>query len=277
MTVKSIMSRIVLITIGSLIFAIGINYFAIPNKLAEGGVIGIALVLHYVLDWSTGLVTYILNIILIGIGYKFLDKHMMGYTLYGVAALSIALWVTEGIGQPVVDDTLLAPIYAGLFVGAGVGITFRSGATSGGTQIVSKMLNQYFGWSMASATLVIDLFVIGASVFVIGQKKAMLTLIAIYVGAKAIDFIVDGMNIRKAVTIISDDSELVLEKINENFTRGVTVFNGQGGYTKEKKNVLFAVVNFQETVRLQRLVEEVDSEAFVVIHDVRGAFGGGFK
>ncbi|MYL34177.1 DUF2179 domain-containing protein [Pontibacillus yanchengensis] len=274
---RQVINRIVLIIFGSILFALGVNYFAIPNQLAEGGIIGITIVLHYVFDWSTGLTSFLLNIALIGVGYKFLDKKMMGYTLFGVVALSLSLWATENIGNPVVDDTLLAPLYAGLFVGAGVGVIFRSGATSGGTQIISKMLNQYFGWSMASATLIIDLIVIGASVFVIGQKKAMLTLVAIYVGAKVIDFIVDGMNIRKAITIISDDSDHVLQEINANLSRGVTILNGKGGYLKEEKNVLYAVVNWQETVKLQRLVNRVDPEAFVVIHDVRGAFGGGFK
>ncbi|WP_036831710.1 YitT family protein [Pontibacillus litoralis] len=269
--------KLMLITIGSFLFAFGINYFAIPNNLSEGGVIGIAIVLYYVFGWSTGLVTYILNIALILIGYKFLDKKTMGYTLYGIAALSFFLWATEGIGNPVVDDSLLAPIYTGVFVGVGLGITFLSGATSGGTQIISKMFNQYFGWSMALSILVIDLLVVGASVFVIGQKKALLTLISIYVGAKAIDYIVDGLHVRKAVTIISTDSETVLNKINQHFTRGVTVFNAKGGYSNQRKDVLYAVVRSQETVKLQKLVAKVDPDAFVVIHDVRSAFGGGFK
>jgi uncharacterized membrane-anchored protein YitT (DUF2179 family) len=269
--------KTLLILIGSIIFSLGINYFAIPNQLSEGGVIGITIVLYYIFGWSPGIMSFVLNSILFIIGYKFLDRQMMFYTILGSFLSSFSLWLTEDIGNPVHTDTLLSPLYAGLFVGAGIGIILRTGATMGGTQILASIMNQYFGWSMAKGILIFDLIIIGGSVFVIGQEKAMLTVVAVYVGVKVIDFFVDGMNVRKAVTIISDDSETVLEQINTNLTRGVTVLQGHGGYTKNQKKVLFAVVDKQEMIKLQRIVNKVDPEAFVVIHDVRGAFGGGFK
>ncbi|WLR51962.1 YitT family protein [Bacillus tianshenii] len=269
--------KIVLIIVGSIVFSIGINYFAIPNQLSEGGVIGITVVLHYLFQWSPGLVSFILNIILLGVGYKFLERQMIFYTIFGVIASSFSLWLTEDLGTPIQTESLLAPIYAGLFVGTGLGVIFRAGATSGGTQILAMMMNKYFDWSIAKGILIFDLIVIGGSVFVIGQEKALLTLIAVYVGARAIDFIVDGLNIKKAVTIISNDPEHVLEQINDRMNRGVTVLQGHGGYTKHNKKVLYAVVDKQEAVKLHRIVDQVDPNAFIVTHDVRSAFGGGFK
>lgn len=271
------LNKIFMITIGAFIFSLGINYFAVPNQLAEGGIIGIAVVLYYVFGWSTGLVNFILNVILIIIGFRLLSRKSMAYTILGVVLSSLFLWWTQGWGEPLQSESLLAPLYAGIMVGAGIGLIFRTGASSGGTAIIARILNKYLGWSMAQGVLVIDIIVISISSFVIGLEKALLTLVAIYVGAKVIDYIVDGMNVRKAVTIISDQADEVLEQINTKFTRGVTVFNAEGGYTKKDRKVLYAVVDKQEMVRLQRLVDKVDEDAFVAIHDVRSAFGGGFK
>ncbi|WP_181349581.1 YitT family protein [Thalassobacillus sp. CUG 92003] len=272
-----VLNKILLIVAGAFLFSLGINYFAIPNQLSEGGVIGITVVLHYLFGWSTGLVNLLLNAILIALGYRLLTKGVMGYTIFGVVVSSFFLWFTEGWGAPFSSDSLLAPLYAGLFVGAGIGLIFRAGATSGGTQIIARILNQYFGWSMAQGILVADVIVIFASSFVIGIEKALLTLVAIYVGARVIDFIVDGMQVRKAVTIISDQADDVLELINSHFTRGVTVFPAEGGYLKQQRKVLYAVVDKQEMVKLNRLIQRVDEDAFIAIHDVRSAFGGGFK
>lgn len=269
--------KVLMILVGALVFSLGINFFAVPNQLAEGGVIGIAVVLYYVFGWSTGLINALLNFILIIVGFRLLSRRSMGYTILGVVASSFFLWFTQEWGEPLESDSLLAPLYAGIMVGAGIGLIFRTGASSGGTAIIARILNKYLGWSMAQGVLIIDIIVIGVSSFVIGLEKALLTLVAIYVGAKVIDYIVDGMNVRKAVTIISDQSEEVLEQINTKFTRGVTVFNAEGGYTKADRKVLYAVVDKQEMVRLQRLVSRVDEEAFVAIHDVRSAFGGGFR
>ncbi|WP_243290752.1 YitT family protein [Bacillus sp. FJAT-47783] len=267
----------VFIIVGSLIFALGINYFAIPNKLSEGGVIGITVVLHYLFDWSPGLVNFILNGILMLVGYRYLDKKTMYYTLLCVIFSSGFLYLTKDFGNPIHVDTLLAALYAGIFVGIGLGLIFRAGGTSGGSSILAQMAKEYLGWSIAKGIFVFDLMVIGGSLFVIGQEKAMYTLVAVFVGVKVMDFILQGLDARKAVTIISDRPDLILKNINQNISRGVTVFKGYGGYSKNNKDVLYAVVNQQEVLAIRKLVNEIDPDAFVVIHDVRGAFGGGFK
>ena len=269
--------EIALITIGSLLFAIGINYFAIPNRLSEGGIIGLTVVTYYLFDWSPGIVNFGLNAILLAVGYKFFDKKTMVYTIIGIVETSLFLYVTEHIEYQVNSDTLLAALFAGVFVGIGLGCMFKAGGTSGGSAILARLANQYLGWSVGKGVLIIDIVVIAGSVFIIGQEKAMYTLVAVFVGAKVIDFIVEGMDTKTAVTIISNQPDLIRETITKNMTRGVTVLEGRGGYTGKNKEVLYVVINKQELVKLKQVISRVDEDAFVVIHDVRDVLGGGFK
>ncbi|MBJ8072790.1 hypothetical protein BWGOE4_02020 [Bacillus mycoides] len=269
--------EIALITIGSLLFAIGINYFAIPNRLSEGGIIGLTVVTYYLFDWSPGIVNFGLNAILLAVGYKFFDKKTMVYTIIGIVETSLFLYVTEHIQYQVNSDTLLAALFAGVFVGIGLGCMFKAGGTSGGSAILAQLANQYLGWSVGKGVLIIDIVVIAGSVFIIGQEKAMYTLVAVFVGAKVIDFIVEGMDTKTAVTIISNQPDLIRETITKNMTRGVTVLEGRGGYTGKNKEVLYVVINKQELVKLKQVISRVDEDAFVVIHDVRDVLGGGFK
>ncbi|MEC5239635.1 YitT family protein [Bacillus mycoides] len=269
--------EITLITIGSLLFAIGINYFAIPNRLSEGGIIGLTVVTYYLFDWSPGIVNFGLNAILLAVGYKFFDKKTMVYTIIGIVETSLFLYVTEHIEYQVNSDTLLAALFAGVFVGIGLGCMFKAGGTSGGSAILARLANQYLGWSVGKGVLIIDIVVIAGSVFIIGQEKAMYTLVAVFVGAKVIDFIVEGMDTKTAVTIISNQPDLIRETITKNMTHGVTVLEGRGGYTGKNKEVLYIVINKQELVKLKQVISRVDEDAFVVIHDVRDVLGGGFK
>ncbi|MEK4575714.1 YitT family protein [Bacillus sp. FSL E2-8868] len=269
--------EITLITIGSLLFAIGINYFAIPNRLSEGGIIGLTVVTYYLFDWSPGIVNFGLNAILLAVGYKFFDKKTMVYTIIGIVETSLFLYVTEHIEYQVNSDTLLAALFAGVFVGIGLGCMFKAGGTSGGSAILARLANQYLGWSVGKGVLIIDIVVIAGSIFIIGQEKAMYTLVAVFVGAKVIDFIVEGMDTKTAVTIISNQPDLIRETITKNMTRGVTVLEGRGGYTGKNKEVLYIVINKQELVKLKQVISRVDEDAFVVIHDVRDVLGGGFK
>ena len=268
--------NIILGTLGSLLFALGINLFAIPNGIAEGGVIGITIISYYLFGWSPAFINFLLNLLLIIIGFKMLKRNEMIYSIAVIVISSIFLWLTEDWGVSLSGDSLLAPIFAGLLIGAGLGIVFRLGFTFGGTTIIASILKKKIGLSMSKGVLMLDVAVILAGSLVIGLEKTLLTLISVYVTSKVIDYLVDGLNVRKAVTIISDDADEVLASINNHFKRGVTVFPAEGGYTKHSKKVLYAVVDRQEMVKLQRLVEQVDSKAFVAIHDIKSAFGGGF-
>lgn len=263
--------------LGSLIFAIGVNYFAIPNMLSEGGVIGITIITYYLFEWSPGLVSLILNLALVGIGYKFFNKRTIIYTIITIIFMSVFLELTKNWGEQLGNDTLLAALFAGLFVGGGLGLIFRVGGTSGGATTVARMMQQWLGWSVGKAMLVIDITVILLSAFVIGKEKAMFTLVAVYVGAKVIDKIVDGADDRKAVMIISKHQEDIRQELLTTMGRGVTILDGRGGYTLEKQAILYIIINQTEIVQLRRILERVDEDAYVTINNVQEIFKRGFK
>ncbi|WP_301108767.1 YitT family protein [Sporosarcina sp.] len=263
--------------IGSLFFALGINYFAIPNMLSEGGVIGITIITYYLFEWSPGLVNFIINLALIVIGYKFFNKKTIIYTLITIVFTSIFLELTKTWGEQLGNDTLLAALFAGVFVGTGLGIIFRVGGTSGGATTLARLMQQFLGWSVGKSMLVIDITVISLSVFVIGKEKAMYTLVAVFIGAKIIDKIVDGADDRKAVMIISKHQENIRQELLNTMGRGVTILEGRGGYTLETQPILYVIINQTEVVQLRRILERVDEDAYVTINNVQEIFKRGFK
>ncbi|NSL90095.1 YitT family protein [Chitinophaga solisilvae] len=274
---KSHVKNILLLILGTFIFAAGINYLAIPNKLSEGGVIGITIITYYYLGWSPGLVNIIINAFLIVIGYKLLDRRVMLYTILGIVFCSLFLYLTENKLPSVTSSTLLAAIFAGLLVGIGIGLVFLSGGTTGGSAILARLCNKYLGWSLGTSMLILDILVVSASVFIIGLEKTMYTFIAVYIGARTVDYIVDGLNTKRAITIISRHTADIALKITGEMKRGATVLHGHGAYTQTPKEVLYVVIGKQELMRLKALVQEADPEAFVVIHEVHEVLGKGFS
>ncbi|WHX26599.1 YitT family protein [Virgibacillus halodenitrificans] len=274
---QKVIKDMFLIVSGSLIFALGINYFAIPNNLSEGGIIGISIVTYYLFEWSPGLVNFVINAILLLVGYRFFDHRVMIYTIVAIIFSSGFLHFTSGVGSEINEDTLLAALFAGGTVGLGLGMIFRTGGTSGGTAIIVRILSRYLGWSMGKGMLVIDILVIAGSAFVIGQEKAMYTLIAVYIGAKVIDVVVEGANERTSVLIISKHPDRVLEAVTQNMARGITILEGRGGYTNRNKEVLYLVINKQEIVKFRKIIEEIDEDAYVTVHTVQEILRKGYK
>ncbi|NHC40770.1 YitT family protein [Bacillus sp. MM2020_1] len=274
---KKTVKDIIYILIGALIFAVGVNYFTIPNHLSEGGILGITIITHYLLNWSPGVVNFVLNVALLAVGYKFFEKRTFIYTLISIAACSLFLFLTEDIGHRLTEDTFLASIFAGLLVGVGLGLIFRTGGTSGGSTILARLANQLLGWSIGKGMLIIDILVVVGSIFIIGLEKSMYTLLIVFIGAKAIDFIVEGLDEKVAVMIISNFPEQVLDNITSRMSRGLTVLDGRGGYTGQNREVLYIVINKQEIVQLKSIINEVDGNAYVTVHNVHEIIGHGYK
>ncbi|WP_182199756.1 YitT family protein [Paraliobacillus salinarum] len=274
---KKTMVDLLLIIAGGIIFAIAVNFYMIPNMLSEGGVIGITVVIHYLFGWSTGLVNFVLNVMLVAVGYRFFEKRSFYYTIFSIITSSIFLSVTEQYGRMLTDDTLLSAIFAGLLVGIGLGLIFRSGGSSGGSTVLARIANEYLGVSVGNAMLVIDIIVVSGSLFVIGIDKGMYTLISVYIGAKVIDFFTEGIDERVAVFIMSSCSEEIAETIIHKMSRGFTVLDGYGGYTGDNKKVLYLVINRQELAKLKKRIQEIDSTAYVTVHHVQEVIRKGFK
>ncbi|MBA4494481.1 YitT family protein [Paenactinomyces guangxiensis] len=268
--------NIIIIFLGAFIFAFGINYFAIPNQLAEGGFTGITLLLYYLFKWSPGIVLFILNIPLLFVGYKVFGKRTFIYTIIGIAAVSLMLEVTKGWGGPQ-NDRLLAALYTGVLVGIGLGLIFRVGGTTGGVDIIARLVNKYFDWSIGRTMFLFDLGIILSSVFIITVNKAMYTLVAVFISARVVDFVVEGINASKAATIISGAANELAKTITEKMDRGVTLLKGKGGYTGQEREILYVVLAPNEMPKLKHIVNQLDPHAFVVVHDARDVLGAGFS
>ncbi len=178
------MKEYVYLTIGTLLFSLSITSFAMPNQLAEGGIVGLSLLLYFSFELSPALVTFVLNAILLVIGFKLLPRHMVYKSIINVPLLSLFIYFTENLGQPI-QDTLLAAIFAGLLTGVGFGFIFRAGSSTGGTSIIARMLNHRFGWELTGTNFILDAVIVVSGVFVIGPIYTMYTIIALYIGKKS--------------------------------------------------------------------------------------------
>ncbi len=271
--IKSILAIIV----GSAIMGFGINAFNIPNHLAEGGITGISIILKLMFPQiDQGLVYLSLNVPLFFLGWKVLGRTAFIYTIIGTLSLSAFLSLFAALLTPhPIKDTLLAALYAGVVVGAGLGVIFRYGGTTGGVDIIARVLNKYFGISIGRTLFFADMLVIGASLVYLSLENAMYTLVAVFIAARVIDFFQDGAYAGKALTIISDTPQQIANEILT-LGRGVTLLSGKGAFSGMDKQVVYCVVSRNEVTRVKGIVQEIDPHAFVIVNDVHEVLGEGF-
>ncbi|WP_053376373.1 YitT family protein [Paenibacillus sp. FJAT-27812] len=275
---------IIPIMIGTAIYAFGLHYFVIPNQLMEGGVTGIAVLLNYAAGLPLSISTLVLNIPLFFLGWKALGRGQMLYTLIGVISLSCFLalmeqlidreWVIPFHGT---NDYMLVALYAGVSLGTGLGIVFRFGGTTGGVDIIARIVSRSKGMSMGQIILSFDAVIIGISLFYITIEKVLYTLVTVFIASKLIDFIQDGAYAAKAFSIISEHGEAISDQISLELERGVTLIPAKGAFSGQQKEVVYCVVQRQEIRRLKTIVRNIDPKAFIVINEVHDVLGEGFK
>jgi len=278
------LQTIIPIIAGSAIYAFGLLYFIIPNELMEGGVTGITVLLNYAFNISPSISTMALNIPLFLVGMKILGKRQSVYTGLGIASLTLFLWLFEllidrGYVVPfhTEQDYILAALYAGVTLGAGLGIVFRFGGTTGGSDIIARIINRKFGFSMGQIILSLDILIIGLSLFFIPLERILYTLVAVFIASKVIDFIQEGAYAAKAFTIISDRAPDIANRISNEMDRGVTLIPAIGAYSMQAKHMVYCVVSRQEIRRLTGIAKSLDPRAFIIINDVNDVHGEGFK
>ncbi|KAB7708923.1 DUF2179 domain-containing protein [Bacillus aerolatus] len=271
--------NIFFILLGSAIYGFGLVHFNMENNLAEGGFTGITLLLYNLFAIDPSYSNLVLNIPLFFIGWKLLGKTSFFYTILGTVSVSVFLWIFQRyqLHIPLHDDLFLAALFAGVFIGIGLGITFRYGGTTGGVDIIARLVHKYRHVSMGKTMFLFDAVVITASLLTyIDYREAMYTLVAVFVGARVIDFMQEGAYAARGAMIISNHHVEIAEKINKQMDRGVTVLKGHGSFTKENREVLYCVVGKNEIVRLKNLITSVDPHAFVSVTVVHDVFGEGF-
>ncbi|TBL79718.1 YitT family protein [Paenibacillus thalictri] len=278
------LKSIIPIMLGTAIYAFGLHYFVISNELMEGGITGIALILHYVLHIPPSYSTLAINIPLFYIGLKVFGKEAMLYSIIGTLSLSFFLWLMElliarGWIVPFQSrqDYFLATAYAGVTIGIGLGLVFRYGGTTGGSDIIARIGQKYKGWSMGQMILMFDIAVIGSSLFFIPKEKVLYTFVAVFIASKTIDLIIEGAYSAKAFTIITDNAEKLARVIMQQLDRGATIMPAIGAYSGKHKHIVYCVVYRYEMKLLKDLVRTNDPAAFIIIGEVQDVLGEGFK
>lgn len=266
------------IAVGSLIVALAADLFAIPNRVIPGGVTGIATILHYTLGTPVGLVTLALNIPLFiagirwGGGMRFATR-----TIFAVVVLSLAIDFLAPRLPVITTDPLLYTLYGGILDGLGIGIVFRARGTTGGTDILARLLNRWTGWPLGTILLAANVVILGTAGLTFGWEQALYAMILSYASGRTVDLVQEGFNIARSVLIISEHPEKLRVAILQQLGRGVTILHGRGGYTQAERPVLLCVVTRPEVSRLKRLIHAIDPNAFVVIGQAQEVLGEGFR
>lgn len=275
---KRIILDYLAITFGCLLTSLGFIIFLIPNKIAPGGASGLATIFFHLFGFPVGIVMFVINIPLFFIGIKVLGKRIGFRTFYGIALLSAFTDLLAPYVPILTHDLLLASLYGGGFIGFGLGIVFKSRGTTGGTDLLAALINNFFpAVSIGQGVLLVDVLVVAIAGIVFNAELALYAVISLFVSSKIIDLVQLGFNLAKAALIISDKSAEIREHILEKMGRGVTTLDGKGGYTGKDKDVLLVIVSRAEVTQLKRLVSKIDADSFVILTEVHEVMGEGFK
>ncbi len=272
--------KILYIIIGCIICALSYAVFLIPHQIVPGGVTGIAMLLHFLYHTPVGLAAIILNIPLFIIAIRILGVS------YGIKSV-IAIFITNllidffvytiKIPTPT-NNTVLAALYGGLLLGAGLGLVFRGGASTGGTDIVGQILTRFTNLSVGMWIMIVDFVVITLAGVTTGSfELALLGYLALFLSSKVIDLVLEGMDYARAAFIISTKQDKIIDGIYDKMRRGVTVLDGYSPYTKKKRPVIMCVITKKETHIFKSLIEDIDGNAFVILTDVFEVLGQGFR
>lgn len=260
----SIASKIFFMVLGSILAATGLEIFLIPNNIIDGGITGVSIIMSHYTKISLGVFIFLLNLPFVYIGYKQIGKEFAMSTVFSVICFSIGVSFLRPLAG-ITQDTLLATIFGGIILGAGVGIIMRSGGSLDGTEIVAIILDKKSSFSVGEIVMFINLFILGGSGLVFGWDRAMYSLIAYFIASKVIDVTVQGVNESKSVMIVSNKHEEIAKALNTGLGRGVTLLHGQGSYNKKSINVIYIVVSRLEISKLREIVHDFDDDALISI------------
>lgn len=270
----------VLITLGSALVAIAVQFFFVPNKIAPGGVSGLGLVLTSLTpNVSVSAYVIILNIILFGLAFKFLGDGFGKKTIFAATVLSIFMWIIENIIQPeaLTDDLMLTSIMGIIILGMGLGIVFNQQASTGGTDIIAQLLHKYTSLSMGISMTMVDLTVVTLVAVAFGLERGLYAALATMLNGVVINKVVGGFNEKKQVFIITSHKEEVRSFIVTDLSRGATIFEGEGAYGGNKNHVLYTVLNTKEFIKLKLFLKDNYQDSFVTASATTEVIGQGFS
>ncbi len=262
---------------GCIIAASSINLFVVPSSLLTGGVTGIAIIFYFLTGLPIGLQTLAYNVPLLIASYKLLGKKSTLDVVIGTLMFSFALDATKFLSAYTpTDDLMLAAIYGGVFNGIGYGLVFRMNGSTGGFDILGAIFKKYYSMEIGSVIFGFNCLIVAIAGGLFSVSSAMFTLICMYITSQMTNKVIDGLNQRKAILIISDKAHDIAEGIIADIGRGVTFLHGEGAYTGDPKKIVMVVVSMTQIAKIKIIVNTVDSKAFMLILSASEVVGRGF-
>lgn len=276
-----VLKQYLIITLGIIIVALSLHLFLIPNDIAAGGAMGIAMVInHYLPFLQVGQLMLFMNIILFLVAFLILGSSFGIKTIYASLGLSGAIWAMEKafpMQKPLTNDLLLAAVMGTIASGIGMAIIFNRNASTGGTDIIAKIINRYFHLDIGKSLLITDFVITFFAAVTFGVEKGMYALLAVITNGYIIDYAIQGFNIAMQVFIMTSKSDIISEYIINELERGVTHFVGRGGFSRQELTIVYTVISRKEFIRLRGFIKEVDPKAFITVSDAHEVLGEGFK
>ncbi|WP_240417621.1 YitT family protein [Paenibacillus periandrae] len=271
-----LLMKILFMTLGASLVAVGLEIFLVPNKIIDGGIVGISIIASALSSLPLGVYLVLFNLPFLYLGYKQIGKTFAFSTLFSVIIMSIGTSLLHPVA-PLTLDPLLASVFGGIIIGVGVGLVIRSGGSLDGTEIVAILVSKKSPFSVGEIVMFFNLFILASAGFVFGWDHAMYSLMAYFIAFKMMDIIIEGFDESKSVWIISESYQAIGDIITARLGRGVTFLNGEGGFTGDSKRIIFCVINRLEEAKLKSIVEEVDPQAFLAIGNIHDVKGGRFN
>lgn len=263
------------VALGAMIVGLSLNALIIPNRIADGGVTGVAIILHYLYQWPVSWVVFLLNVPLFLIGLKMVGRKFLILSVFGVVFFSLSVQLTAQV--PILThDRLLAVIFGGVLSGVGMGIIFRSRGSLGGTDILAVFLSRTTPFSVGQILLGIDASIFTVTAVLFRPETAMYAALYMFIATRVIDLVQEGMSHSKAVLVITQEPQGIAREIMDKLGRGVTLFHAEGAYSGEAKQVVYCVVGRTELSQIKEIVRERDPKAFLTISEVPEVVGEGF-
>lgn len=268
-----------IITIGVLLVIIAFEFFFFPNKIASGGVSGLALAVNNILGIDTGIMMLIFNSILFILAFIFIGGSFGIKSMYAAFGLSFALSIIEKVHKPIAitNNLMLASIFGSVILALGTAIMLTQDATTGGTSITAKILSKYCNIDFGKGLLISDSIVIIIAMYSFGTELALFGLLSIYLTGILIDKFIDGFNLSKQVMIFTEQEKLVADYIIKDIDRGCTVFYGKGGYTGKHNCMILTILTRSQFIKLKKFIKNNDPDTFITVNETSEVLGKGFK
>lgn len=277
---KEKIKEYLIITIGFILVSIAVQYFYVPAKINGGGITGIAIIINYYMpSLPVGMLMLVMNCILFAMGFWLIGGNFGAKTIYASFGLSGAIWFVEVFMKPhsLTNDVLLSAIIGTVLLGIGLGIVFSQNASTGGTDILAKILNKYFHLDMGKSMQSVDILVVISSGFAFGISTALYAVVCVLLNGVIIDNVIQGFASVKSVTIFSNDSQEIRDYIIKELDRGCTIFHGEGGYTGNKNSVVYSVMDRVELIKLRTYIKKKYPDAFIIVSEAHEVLGEGFQ